>query len=27
MKTKPVLFTEAQMAGHVSADYKPGEAH
>ena len=25
MKTKPVLFTEAQLAGHVEADYKPGE--
>jgi len=25
MKTKPVLFTEAQLAGHVEADYRPGE--
>jgi len=25
MKTKPVLFTEAQLAGHIEADYKPGE--
>ncbi|MEI9985289.1 MAG: acylase [Aliidongia sp.] len=27
MKTKPVLFTQAQLAGHVQADYKPGETH
>jgi penicillin amidase/acyl-homoserine-lactone acylase len=27
MKTKPVLFTEAQLAGHVEADYQPGVAH
>jgi penicillin amidase/acyl-homoserine-lactone acylase len=26
MKTKPVLFTEAELAGHVVADYRPGEA-
>jgi penicillin amidase/acyl-homoserine-lactone acylase len=25
MKTKPVLFTEAELAGHVVADYRPGE--
>ena len=25
MKTKPVWFTEAQLAGHVEADYEPGE--
>ena len=25
MKTKPVLFTQAQLAGHVEADYRPGE--
>jgi acyl-homoserine-lactone acylase len=24
MKTKPVLFTEEQLAGNVEADYKPG---
>ena len=24
MKTKPVWFTEAQLAGHVEADYAPG---
>ena len=24
MKTKPVLFTQAQLAGHVEADYRPG---
>ena len=23
MKTKPVLFTEAQLAGHVRRDYRP----
>jgi len=27
MKTKPVLFTEAQLAGHIHADYAPGEHH
>jgi acyl-homoserine-lactone acylase len=25
MKTKAVLFTQAQLAGHVEADYRPGE--
>jgi len=25
MKTKPVLFTQAQLAGQVEADYRPGE--
>ena len=25
MKTKPVLFTQAQLAGHVEADYRPGD--
>jgi acyl-homoserine-lactone acylase len=25
MKTKAVLFTEAQLAGHVEADYRPGD--
>jgi penicillin amidase/acyl-homoserine-lactone acylase len=25
MKTKPVLFTRAQLAGHIEADYSPGE--
>ena len=25
MKTKPVWFTEAQLKGHVAADYRPGE--
>ncbi|HEY2662358.1 MAG TPA: acylase [Caulobacteraceae bacterium] len=25
MKTKPVLFTEAELAGHVKADYRPGD--
>ena len=25
MKTKPVLFTQAQLAGHVEADYSPGK--
>jgi acyl-homoserine-lactone acylase len=25
MKTKPVLFTQTQLAGHVEADYRPGE--
>ncbi|MFV4733703.1 hypothetical protein ACNJUX_21255, partial [Mycobacterium tuberculosis] len=24
MKTKPVLFTEAQLKGHVREDYQPG---
>jgi penicillin amidase/acyl-homoserine-lactone acylase len=24
MKTKPVLFTQAELAGHVEADYRPG---
>jgi len=24
MKTKSVLFTQAQLAGHVEADYRPG---
>jgi penicillin amidase/acyl-homoserine-lactone acylase len=24
MKTKAVLFTQAQLAGHVEADYRPG---
>ena len=24
MRTKPVLFTEAELAGHVEADYAPG---
>jgi penicillin amidase/acyl-homoserine-lactone acylase len=23
MKTKPVLFTEAELAGHVRRDYRP----
>ena len=27
MKTKPVLFTEAQLAGHIEADYAPGDAN
>jgi penicillin amidase/acyl-homoserine-lactone acylase len=27
MKTKPVLFTRAQLAGHIEADYKPGQPH
>jgi penicillin amidase/acyl-homoserine-lactone acylase len=26
MKTKPVLFTEAQLKGHVVEDYAPGDA-
>jgi len=26
-QTKPVLFTRAQLAGHVEADYAPGERH
>src|SRR5579863_7721225 len=25
MNTKPVLFTQAQLAGHIEADYRPGE--
>jgi penicillin amidase/acyl-homoserine-lactone acylase len=25
-KTKPVLFTEAQLAGHIARTYRPGEA-
>jgi acyl-homoserine-lactone acylase len=25
MNTKPVLFTQSQLAGHVEADYRPGE--
>ncbi len=25
MKTKPVLFTEKELEGHVQADYVPGE--
>lgn len=25
MKTKPVLFTRSQLAGHVEADYRPGD--
>ena len=25
MKTKPVLFTQGQLAGNVEADYRPGE--
>jgi len=25
MKTKPVLFTESQLAGNVEADYQPGD--
>jgi penicillin amidase/acyl-homoserine-lactone acylase len=25
MKTKAVLFTQAQLAGHVEADYRPGD--
>ena len=27
MKTKPVLFTEQELAGHIEADYRPGESH
>ncbi len=27
LKTKPVLFTEAQLAGHIKEDYAPGERH
>jgi len=25
MKTKPVLFTQAQLAGQTEADYRPGD--
>ena len=25
MKTNPVLFTRAQLAGHIESDYRPGE--
>ncbi|PYX89239.1 MAG: penicillin amidase [Acidobacteria bacterium] len=25
MKTKPVWFTQAQLGGHIEADYRPGE--
>ena len=24
MKTRPVLFTEAQLAGNIAEDYRPG---
>jgi acyl-homoserine-lactone acylase len=27
MKTKPVLFTQEQLAGHIEANYRPGENH
>ena len=27
MKTKPVLFTEDELKGHIEADYRPGETH
>ena len=27
MKTKPVLFTREQLAGHIEADCKPGQPH
>jgi penicillin amidase/acyl-homoserine-lactone acylase len=27
MKTKPVLFTREELAGHIEADYKPGQPH
>ena len=27
MRLKPVLFTEAQLAGNIEADYRPGERH
>lgn len=27
MKTKPVMFTQSQLAGHIEADYHPGEPH
>jgi penicillin amidase/acyl-homoserine-lactone acylase len=26
MKTKPVLFTQTQLGGHIETDYRPGEA-
>jgi acyl-homoserine-lactone acylase len=26
-KTKPVLFTEDELKGHIEADYRPGERH
>ena len=25
MKTKPILFTRAQLQGHIQADYRPGQ--
>jgi acyl-homoserine-lactone acylase len=27
MRTKPVRFTEAELSGHIEADYAPGQAH
>jgi penicillin amidase/acyl-homoserine-lactone acylase len=27
MKTKPVLFTEDELKGHIISDYRPGESH
>jgi penicillin amidase/acyl-homoserine-lactone acylase len=27
MKLKPVWFTKEQLAGHIEADYRPGQAH
>jgi acyl-homoserine-lactone acylase len=27
MRTKPVRFTAADLAGHITADYRPGDAH
>jgi acyl-homoserine-lactone acylase len=27
MKTKPVWFTQDQLAGHIEADYRPGQKH
>ena len=27
MKTKPVLFTEDELKGQITADYRPGESH
>jgi penicillin amidase/acyl-homoserine-lactone acylase len=27
MKTKPVLFTESQLAGHIRQDYTPADVH
>jgi len=27
MRTTPVRFTEAELAGHIAADYRPGQAH